>query len=156
LLQSLDRRKDQGPKILNSQFPITERRKSRTILLIDDDDVAGQTTKMMLMTGNYEVELVDNGFDAIALFDKRKFDLIICDLFMPGMNGWEVIETVRKKSTTLPIIIFTGCIDEVLDEQRDRIEQLGINELLLKPIRLKPLLEKIKPYLDEAIGKQKE
>ena len=123
------------------------RKKSRTILLIDDDELVGATVKMMLTTSGYEVRLVNNGFDALKIFRDEPIGLIISDLFMPSFSGWDVIERIRQVSRDVPVFIFTGFLEELIYEQKNRIESLGVNEILLKPIRMKDLIDKVSPYV---------
>jgi CheY-like chemotaxis protein len=137
-----------GPDVLISGRASIDQQKTKMVLLIDDDETVGQTIKTMLTVSGYEVVLVDNGIDALQNFDSNKIGLVISDLFMPGMSGWEVIAELRKKSPTVPIFIFTGYMDELIYDHRDRVKELGINEILLKPIRMKQLVEKVAPYLN--------
>mgnify|MGYP002814304878 FL=1 len=149
-LSAVKRTEKVGPDALISRAGVIDQQKTKTILLIDDDETVGQTIKMMLTVSGYEVLLVDNGIDALQNFDSNKIGLVISDLFMPGMSGWEVIVELRKKSQTVPIFIFTGYMDELLYDQRDRVKELGINEILLKPIRMKQLIEKVTPYFNTS------
>lgn len=123
------------------------RKKSRTILLIDDDDLVGSTVKLMLTTSGYEVRLANNGFDALKIFQEEPIGLIISDIFMPSLSGWDIIERIRQVSREVPVFIFTGFLEELIHEQRSRIEALGINEIMLKPIRMKDLVDKVAPYV---------
>ncbi len=123
------------------------RKKSRTILLIDDDELVGQTVGLMLTTSGYNVRIANNGHDALKLFHNEPIGLIISDLFMPSFSGWDFIEQVRQISKSVPVFIFTGFLDELIHEQKKRVESLGINEILLKPIRMKDLIDKVAPYV---------
>jgi CheY-like chemotaxis protein len=66
---------------------------------------------------------------------------------MPSFSGWEVIERIRQVSRDVPVFIFTGFLEELIYEQKSRIESLGVNEILLKPIRMKDLIDKVSPYV---------
>lgn len=123
------------------------RRASRTILLIDDDDLVAQTVSMMLSISGYDVRIANNGIDALKIFQNEPIGLIISDLFMPSLSGWSVIEKVRQTSRNVPVFVFTGFLDELIYEQKSRIEDLGINEILLKPVRMKDLIDKVAPYI---------
>lgn len=123
------------------------RKISRTILLIDDDELVGQTVSLMLTTSGYEVRIANNGLDALNIFKNEPIGLVISDLFMPSLSGWEVVEQIRQSSRTVPVFIFTGYLEELIHEQKNRVEALGINEILLKPIRMKDLVDKVAPYI---------
>jgi CheY-like chemotaxis protein len=123
------------------------RKISRTILLIDDDELVGQTVSLMLTTSGYDVRIANNGIDALNIFKNEPIGLVISDLFMPSLSGWEVVEQIRQSSRTVPVFIFTGYLEELIHEQKNRVEALGINEILLKPIRMKDLVDKVAPYV---------
>lgn len=123
------------------------RKISRTILLIDDDELVGHTVSLMLTTSGYEVRIANNGHDALNIFMNEPIGLVISDLFMPSLSGWEVIEQIRQTSRTVPVFVFTGYLDELMHEQKNRVEALGINAILLKPIRMKELIDKVAPFV---------
>jgi CheY-like chemotaxis protein len=123
------------------------RKNNRTILLIDDDELVGQTVSLMLSASGYDVRIAINGFDALQIFQNEPIGLIISDLFMPSLSGWDVIERIRQTSKTIPVFIFTGYLDELIHEQKSRVEALGVNEILLKPVRMKDLIDKVAPYV---------
>ncbi len=118
-----------------------------TILLIDDDEISGQTLEMMLKTLGCHVIRVENGVDALQVINSSKLDLIITDLCIPHMSGIEIIQHVRQRSLNTPIFVITGFIETLL---RDKSDELKISEILLKPIPLKVLSEKVIPYLRPA------
>ena len=123
------------------------RKVSRTILLIDDDELVAQTVSLMLSTSGYEVKIANNGIDALRIFSNEPIGLVISDLFMPSLSGWDVIESIRQTSKQVPVFIFTGYLDELIYEQKDRVESLKINEILLKPVRMNDLIDKVAPYV---------
>ncbi len=118
-----------------------------TILLIDDDEVGGQTLEMMLKTLGCEIIRVENGIDALSVANSMPLDLIITDMCLPHMTGMEIIEHVRTISQTTPIFVITGFVESLLKE---RSEELRINEIFLKPIPMKILIEKVSRYLRPA------
>ncbi|MBL7993934.1 response regulator [bacterium] len=123
------------------------RRSSRTILLIDDDDLVAQTLSMMLSTSNYDVRIANNGLDALKIFKNEPIGLVISDLMMPSISGWDVVESIRQMSQNVPVFIITGYLNELLDKQKERVESLGINEILLKPVHMNDLIDKVAPYV---------
>lgn len=123
------------------------RKISRTILLIDDDELVAQTVSLMLTTSGYDVRIANNGIDALNIFKNEPIGLVISDLFMPSLSGWEVVEQIRQTSRTVPVFIFTGCLDELIHGQKSRVEALGIHAILLKPIRMKELVDKVAPFV---------
>src|SRR6266508_2234365 len=71
------------------------------ILLVDDNHVVRD------MLG-YRADAAGSGAEALALFDRGQYDIVLTDLVMPGMSGWEVLAAVRQRDPQVPIIILTG------------------------------------------------
>lgn len=127
---------------------VNENRKaSRTILLVDDDDLVAQTVSMMLSISGYQVRIANSGIDALKIFHNEPIGLVISDLFMPSFSGWDLIERIRQTSRNVPVMIFTGFLEELMHEQKSRIEALDVNEILLKPVRMKDLIDRVAPYI---------
>ena len=78
------------------------------ILVIDDDHLVRAATKAMLTAKGYDVDVAANGPDGVELAGKHKFDVVIVDLFMPGMDGLKVIETIRETDVDVPMIAVSG------------------------------------------------
>jgi two-component system, chemotaxis family, chemotaxis protein CheY len=78
------------------------------ILVIDDDHLVRAATKAMLTAKGYDVDVAANGPDGVELANKHKFDVVIVDLFMPGMDGLKVIETIRETDVDVPMIAVSG------------------------------------------------
>jgi CheY-like chemotaxis protein len=78
------------------------------ILVIDDDHLVRAATKAMLTAKGYDVDVAANGPDGVELAGKHKFDVVIVDLFMPGMDGLKVIETIRETDVEVPMIAVSG------------------------------------------------
>jgi len=100
------------------------------ILVVDDDSFVRDMLREILLSGRHLVATAVNGLDALRqLTPEAGFDLIISDMDMPGMNGLELLRTVRENGTTIPIIILTGN-----QEIRVAIEALkkGANDYILK------------------------
>lgn len=116
------------------------------ILVVDDDDASGMTIGLMLKTADYNVISASNAFEAIKIFDESPVDMVLTDLAMPKMSGWELIEELRKRSSDIPIFLLTASAELTVLEHSDRVEKLGINKVLLKPIRMKDLLAEVEPF----------
>ena len=106
---------------------------SAGILVIDDDPVV--TRMLCRVLSNHTVLVAHSGIDAIALLEQRSFDLILCDLTMPGMSGMEFYEAVRSISANLAkrVVFMTG--GAFTAESHEFLSQLP-NSWLEKPFDL--------------------
>ncbi|TAK96012.1 MAG: response regulator [Verrucomicrobia bacterium] len=102
------------------------------ILLLDDDSDLLDLYREMLgqLTGKPEVQTSNNGARALSLLETEPFDLLICDLKMPKMDGLQVLSLVRRKHPTLRTVVLTSVMDE---QFRSRVYALGADLFWIKP-----------------------
>lgn len=107
------------------------------LLIVDDEERFLKTLSERLTLRDFEVDAVTNGKDAIARADERTFDLALVDLRMPGMNGEEVLEILKREHPHIEVIILTGhgSIDSAV-----RCTAAGSYSFLQKPCRTGELL----------------
>ena len=118
---------------------------ARRILVVDDEPLVCESVKWMLMSYGHIVEAVNNGDQALALFEKDKFDLVIIDYLMPGMKGDVLAVNLRKRLASQPIIIMSASGDTL---RSDRPLE-GVDCILSKPFKLQELRDAIAKYLPE-------
>jgi len=111
-----------------------------SILAIDDQAVILDLLAAMCQSLGYTIYTARNGEDGIRTFETRKPDLVISDLAMPGLSGWEVAARIKAISPATPVIIITGW-GMTVDERK--MKQAGVDYLLHKPFRLEQLSELI-------------
>ena len=113
------------------------------ILLVDDDPNIRQLVKLYLEKEGFEVVEADRGDEAVKLFRTTPPNLILLDLMLPGMDGWQVCREVRKVSN-IPIIMLTA-----KDETFDKVLglELGADDYIVKPFEMKELVARIKAVL---------
>jgi len=75
-----------------------------SILVIDDDRAVLATIKVLLERAAHAVEAVDNSRDGLQLIETRSFDLLIVDIFMPGMDGFETMRLVHQSRPEMPVL----------------------------------------------------
>jgi len=116
----------------------------KKILLIDDNQDFVELLKQRLEGNNYSVVASSNPKQIIKLAEKEEPDLIILDIVMPEMNGYQVCESLKQGAATIkiPIILITGQ-DLTPDSIVDRCLKLGVEAFFLKPVDSKALLAKI-------------
>ena len=121
------------------------------ILIADDDKNICELLKMYLEKEDYEVVTAGNGEEAIAKFESENPDLILLDVMMPKLDGWQVCRELRKKSEC-PIIMITAkgeTFDKVLGLE------LGADDYMVKPFETKELIARIKAVLRRYESKDK-
>lgn len=113
------------------------------ILIVEDELDLANLIKDYLEKELYEVEICSQGDEAIEIFDKFKPSLVILDLMLPGMNGYEICQNIRKKSI-IPILILSAKIDEF-----DKVKglDLGADDYITKPFRPRELLARVNAQL---------
>ena len=116
------------------------------ILIVDDEEMLRHLLKSELEQHNYSVDSAENGETAIRKLRDKRSDLVILDIRMPGMDGLEVLKTIREENLTDKVIMLTG-VDE-LKIARDSL-QLGANDFLTKPYDIKTLLACIRRVMVE-------
>ncbi|MCL4267715.1 MAG: response regulator transcription factor [Anaerolineae bacterium] len=121
------------------------------ILVIDDSPDMLKVLTLLLTEHGYEVLTALNGQIGLHLVDEHHPDLVILDLSMPGVDGWEVCRRIRTK-LTIPIIILTAA--HVTDEDTVRGLELGANDYIIKPFKNSILLARIRSALRWATPEQ--
>jgi len=107
------------------------------ILIVDDDEVIRETL-CELLSAHYSCEVAGAAEEALAFLERESFRVVITDISMPGLNGIELLERVRRQYPQTPVILISGLSDQ---EDAERLIELGAFEYLLKPFRLE-LVEK--------------
>jgi DNA-binding NtrC family response regulator len=103
---------------------------SARILIVDDEEIIIRSCRRILGDGNYEVDSVQDGLDALRKIDDAHFDVLILDIMMPGMDGLEVLQRVKETHPDIAVIMVTGLsqIDTAV-----RAMKLGAFDYLPKP-----------------------
>ena len=116
---------------------------SGTVLVVDDEKNIVQLAKMYLTSEGYSVESAFDGADALEKVKARRPDLVVLDLMMPKVDGWEVCRRLRQE-TDIPIIILTARGDDV-----DKIIglELGADDYVTKPFNPRELVARVKAVL---------
>ena len=125
---------------------VEEKPGAMRILIVDDDRPSLKMTAFLLREEGYTVFTADNGQDALRMIDEKTPDLLVLDVMMPGMDGWEVTRTLRR-TTNLPILILSA-----KGETSDRVYglDLGADDYLAKPFEPSELLARVRAVLRRA------
>ena len=117
------------------------------VLIVDDDKNICDLLRLYLEKEGYGVILSHDGDEAVAKFNALKPDLILLDIMLPGMDGWQICREIRKKSN-VPIIMITAkgeTIDKVIGLE------LGADDYIVKPFRIRELLARVRRILSANI-----
>ncbi|WP_167619784.1 response regulator transcription factor [Maribellus sediminis] len=114
------------------------------ILLVEDDEALRFIVKDNLEQNGYEVEAAADGQIALDFFEKNKFDLIILDVMLPKIDGFQVAEKIRKSNEHVPIIFLTA---RSMTEDKIKGLTIGGDDYIPKPFSMEELLLKIKIFL---------
>lgn len=120
------------------------------ILLVEDNILNQKVVSFNLRKFDYEVIAVTNGTDALDQFENKNFDLVLMDLMLPGMNGYEITREIRKREKQtglekeIPIIAITA---NTLDNDRQKCFEAGMNDYLAKPFTVEELLQKVRLFI---------
>ncbi len=118
------------------------------ILVVDDDKNICELLRLYIEKEGYTVAISNDGEDAVAKFASFKPDLVLLDIMLPGLDGWQVCREIRKKSNT-PIIMLTAkgeTFDKVLGLE------LGADDYVVKPFDTKEIVARIKAVLRRQSG----
>lgn len=115
-----------------------------TILIIEDEQKIADTLKVGLMENGYYAETAYDGSIGKRLFFSRKFDLILLDINLPGINGYDLTKMIRERNTDVPIIMLTSL--STLNNKIDGYDA-GADDYIVKPFEFRELLVKIRVLL---------
>ena len=122
------------------------------ILVVDDDPNIARLVALYLEKENYEVRTVGRGDDAVNEFTRLPPDLILLDVMLPGMDGYQVLKAIRK-SSAIPVIMLTA-----RDETFDKVLglELGADDYITKPFDAKEMVARVKAVLRRTQGGEEE
>lgn len=121
----------------------------RKILIVEDEHKIADTLKLGLIENGYLVEVAYDGNIGLKLFSARPFNLVILDINLPGMNGYDLCKVIRKNDSSIPIIMLTA-----LNALSDKVEgyDAGADDYIVKPFEFKELLLKIRVLLKRTMN----
>lgn len=117
------------------------------ILVVEDDDQVRRLIDQILQRAGHDVVSAPDGSDALRLFDREDFDLIITDLIMPEMEGMQTIRELRKKDKSIPLIAMSGGGRMNADDYLDTARIIGADRTFRKPFSRADLLTAVDELL---------
>lgn len=114
------------------------------ILIVEDEIKTGEYLRQSLREAGFNADLVHNGVDGLHLAQEGDYDLVILDVMLPGMDGWQVLTHLRRRGLEMPVLFLTA-----KDQVQDRIKglELGADDYLVKPFSFAELLARARTIL---------
>ncbi|MGE5314051.1 MAG: LytR/AlgR family response regulator transcription factor [Acidobacteriota bacterium] len=123
----------------------------KTIMIMEDDPAVRENMQFLLEESGYDVVTAADGREGISLVGRRLPDMIVCDIMMPQMDGYQVLEHVRSSPETARIpFVFLTAKSELMDMRRGM--QLGADDFILKPYKAEEVLLAIQTQLKKKAG----
>ena len=114
------------------------------ILVVEDEPKTGTYLKQGLVEAGFGVDLATNGLDGLHLASTGSYDLAILDVMLPGIDGWQVLQGIRRAGKNMPVMFLTA-----RDQVDDRVKglELGADDYLVKPFAFSELLARVRTQL---------
>ncbi len=115
---------------------------NKKVLIVDDEPDTLELVKLVLESGGFETMLAANGMEALAQIDRTKPDLVLLDIMMPDMDGWDVFRKIKEKDSKIPVAILTAKAQNI-----DRLLGLHVlkaDDYITKPFGKNELLGKVR------------
>jgi two-component system copper resistance phosphate regulon response regulator CusR len=122
------------------------------ILVVEDEQKTGDYLRQGLMEAGFVVDLARDGLDGLHLVLTDAYDLAILDVMLPGIDGWQVLQGIRRSGKDMPVLFLTA-----RDDVQDRVKglELGADDYLVKPFAFSELLARVRTLLRRG-GKVRE
>lgn len=111
-----------------------------SILLVEDNRMNINLATQLFKKWKAKYAVAENGYEALDQLKKMNFDIILLDLHMPGLNGFETFKAIRKNEIDTPVVALTA---DAFDDTREKVNELGFNDMLIKPYRAEELVKLI-------------
>lgn len=121
------------------------------VLLVEDDPVLADGISRILTGHGMVVDLAHSGTDADTVLQQEEADIVVLDIGLPGIDGFEVVRRMRERGSTIPVLLLTA-----RDAVHDRVHglEVGADDYLVKPFAAPELVARIKALLRRAAPKQ--
>lgn len=114
------------------------------ILVVEDDNNIRKLMQTVLRQNGYSTFCASDGKEALEIFDKEHIDLMICDIMMPNMDGYELTESLRSANYTLPVLMVTAK-ESFSDKKKGFL--VGIDDYMVKPIDVNEMVLRVQALL---------
>ena len=133
--------------IKEKKKPIANEQNRTSILVVEDEEDVRTILKDILVDGGYKVEVAPNGKKGIKLFQEKKFNLVLTDLGMPGMSGWQVAEEIKKMNGKTKVVLVTGW---EVDLNNSELRKCGVDLVINKPFQMNQILGSVREMMEDS------
>ncbi|MDR6302153.1 tetratricopeptide repeat-containing hybrid sensor histidine kinase/response regulator [Mesonia maritima] len=130
--------------VLNGSELAQDVYKDKKILLVEDNEINKMVIRKYLGSYEFDLEIVSDGVEGFSAIEKNNYDLILLDINIPSMNGFDIAKKTRERGIKTPIIAVTA---SELTEVENNVKKNGMNDVLIKPFSKEKLLQIIQTYL---------
>ena len=117
------------------------------ILYVEDNKDTAEAVKIILDNAGYETKTAPCGKEGLKIIEKEKFDLILLDIMLPDMSGWDIFATLSKKGIKSKFAFLSAI--PVSSERMEELKRAGISDYITKPFSKTDLIEKVKKMLGD-------
>jgi CheY-like chemotaxis protein len=117
--------------------------------VVDDEEAVREMVGDLLVIGGHTVVLAKSGEEAIERLQRERFDVVLTDLGMPKVSGWEVARACKAASPKIPVVLVTGWGVELSPEE---LEENGVDAVLSKPLNVDEILNAVAGFRRQADG----
>jgi len=119
----------------------------KKIMVVDNEPDIVDLTRTVLEIGGYNVLPAYSGEECLRKLDKEKVDLILLDIMMPGMSGWDVFNRIKKKSPKIKVAFMS--VLEISEKRKQVLLDEGLADYIMKPFDKETLLSRVDNILKE-------
>ena len=118
------------------------------ILIVEDEPKTGEYLRQGLSEAGYVADLVPHGTDGLHMALHGAYDLVVLDVMLPGLNGWQVLQSLRERGLQMPVLFLTA-----RDQVEDRVKglELGADDYIAKPFSIKTLRTRVNSLIEQRI-----
>ena len=120
------------------------------ILIVEDEPKTGEYLRQGLSEAGFVADLAQNGSDGLHLALQGEYDLVILDVMLPGLDGWQVLQSLRNRGLQMPVLFLTA-----RDQVEDRVKglELGADDYLVKPFDVDELKARLRALLRRSFNR---
>ena len=119
----------------------------KKIMVVDNEPDIVDLTRTVLELGGYNVVTAHSGEECLRVLEKEEVDLVLLDIMMPGMSGWDVFNRINKKSTDVKVAFMS--VLEISDKRKQVLLDEGLADYIMKPFDKDTLLNRVDKILED-------